>query len=145
MCCNSWGRKESFRTDRLISLCVPTIKVKVTQSCLSLPRHGILQARILEWVAVLFSKGSSQPRDQTQISHMAGRFFTSSPTRETLYVPIFTQSDQETCLSFHWPDKRIGINVTFYYQIGLNEPTPVLLPGKSHGRRSLKGCSPWSC
>ena len=109
----------------------------------SLPPHGILQARILEWVAVLFSKGSSQPRDQTQISHMAGRFFTSSATRETLYVPIFTQSDQETCLSFHWPDKRIGINVTSYYHIGLNEPTPVLLPGKSHGQRSLKGCSPW--
>ena len=75
MCCNSWGRKESFRTDRLISLCVPTIKVKVTQSCLSLPLHGILQARILEWVAVPFSRGSSQPRNQTRVSCIAGRFF----------------------------------------------------------------------
>ena len=37
---------------------------------------GILQARILEWVAVPFSSGSFQPRDQTQISHIAGRFFT---------------------------------------------------------------------
>ena len=36
--------------------------------------HGILQAGILEWVAFLFSKGSSQPRDQTQISHIVGRF-----------------------------------------------------------------------
>ena len=34
--------------------------------------HGILQARILEWVAVPFSRGSSQPRDQTQASRIAG-------------------------------------------------------------------------
>ena len=38
---------------------------------------GILQARILEWVALLFFRGSSQSRDQTQSSHIAGRFFTS--------------------------------------------------------------------
>ena len=38
--------------------------------------HGILQARILEWVAMPSSKGSSQPRDRTQVSHIAGRFFT---------------------------------------------------------------------
>ena len=38
--------------------------------------HGIVQARILEWVASSFSKGSSQPRDWTQVSHTAGRFFT---------------------------------------------------------------------
>ena len=39
--------------------------------------HGILQARMLEWVAFPFSRGSSQPRDQTQVSRIAGRFFTS--------------------------------------------------------------------
>ena len=44
--------------------------------------HGILQARILVWVAIPFSSGSSQPRDQTQVSHVAGRFFTSWATRE---------------------------------------------------------------
>ena len=37
--------------------------------------HGILQARILEWVAISFSRGSSQPRDQTRVSCIAGRFF----------------------------------------------------------------------
>ena len=37
--------------------------------------HGILQARILEWVAIPFSGGSSQPRDQTWVSHIAGRLF----------------------------------------------------------------------
>ena len=45
--------------------------------------HGILQARILEWVAFPFSRGSSQPRDRTQgLSHIVGKFFTSWATRE---------------------------------------------------------------
>ena len=42
--------------------------------------HGILQARILEWVAFPFSRGSSQPRDQTHVSNTVGRFFTSWAT-----------------------------------------------------------------
>ena len=44
--------------------------------------HGILQARILEWVAIPFSRGSSQTRDGTQVSHIAGGFFTVWATRE---------------------------------------------------------------
>ena len=44
--------------------------------------HRILQARILEWLAVPFFRGSSQTRDQTQVSHVAGNFFTSWATRE---------------------------------------------------------------
>jgi len=52
---------------------------------------GILQASTLEWVAFPFSRGSSQPRDQTQVSHMADGFFTSWATREALYVSSFIQ------------------------------------------------------
>ena len=44
--------------------------------------HGILQARILEWVAFLFSRGSSQPRNWTRVSCIAGRFFTNWAMRE---------------------------------------------------------------
>ena len=44
--------------------------------------HGIFQARILEWVAISFSRGSSQPRDQTQLSYIAGWVFTIWATRE---------------------------------------------------------------
>ena len=44
--------------------------------------HGILQARILEWVTFPFSGRSPQPRGQTQVSHISGRFFTSWTTRE---------------------------------------------------------------
>ena len=69
------------------------VKALVAQSCLtlwdpvncSLPGssvHGIIQARILEWVAIPFSRGSSQPRDWTQVSYTAGRFFTIWSPRE---------------------------------------------------------------
>ena len=62
-------------------------KSEVAQSCLTLcdpmdgnlpdsAVHGIFQARILEWAAISFSRGSSQPRDQTQVSCIADRRFT---------------------------------------------------------------------
>ena len=66
------------------------VVLKAAQSCLMLcdhvdfTVHGILQARILEWVAVPFSRGSYQLRDRTQVSHTAGGFFTSWATREPL-------------------------------------------------------------
>ena len=50
--------------------------------------HGVLQARILEWVAIPFSRGSSQPRDQTWVSCIAGRSFTIWATREALSVKL---------------------------------------------------------
>ena len=66
------------------------VKVKeseITQSCLTLCNpmdynlpgssvHGIFQARVLEWVAISFSRGSSRHRDQTQVSSIAGTCFT---------------------------------------------------------------------
>ena len=58
-------------------------EVKAAQSCLTLCNpmdyrvHGLLQGRILEWVAFPFSRGSSQPRNRTQVSGIAGGFFTS--------------------------------------------------------------------
>ena len=76
----------------------PQLSVLFVQSCLTLcdPKdcnppgssvHVILQARILEWVAMPFSRGSSQPRDQTQVSCIAGGFFTIWVTREALPQP----------------------------------------------------------
>ena len=50
--------------------------------------HKSLQARILEWIAIPFSRGSSQPGDWTQVSHIVGQFFTSWATREVWSVPI---------------------------------------------------------
>ena len=95
------GRKKSLREQRK---CFPRLRdfvcvcvcVLVSQSRPTLWNpmncgspgpsvHGILQARILEWVAIPFSRGCSQPRDWTQVSCIAGGFFThqESPERET--------------------------------------------------------------
>ena len=66
-----------------VFLVLMLVKVKVSQSCpilcdpMDYTVHEILQARILEWVAFPFSRGSLQRRDQTQVSHIAGGFFTS--------------------------------------------------------------------
>ena len=57
--------------------------------------HGIFQPRMLEWVAMPFSTGSSQPRDRTQVSMsvaLASRFFTTSATRETPYIKQITNT-----------------------------------------------------
>ena len=72
------------------------LKVKVTQACLTLcdpmdyTVHGILQARILEWVAVPFSKGSSQPRNRTGVSCIVGGFFTNWAMREAQWRILAT-------------------------------------------------------
>ena len=63
------------------------VKVKVAQNCPTLcdpmdyTVHGILKARILKWIAFSFSGGSSQPRDQTEVSRIAGRLYTSWATK----------------------------------------------------------------
>ena len=73
------------------------VKVKVIQLCLTLRNpmdysaHGILQARILEWGAFHFSKGSSQHKNWTHVSHVAGGFFTSWVIREALKKPNLVQ------------------------------------------------------
>ena len=77
--------------------------------------HGIFQARVLAWVAFPFSRGSSQPRDQIQVSSIAGRFFTSWATREALGAG-------DAC-SIPWVGK---IPWRRAWQI-----TPVFLPGES--------------
>ena len=77
------ARTSSFYMAKAQESVSKVVCVKVAQSCSALcdpmdyTVHGILQARILEWVAFPFPRGSSQPRDQTQVSGIAGRFFTS--------------------------------------------------------------------
>ena len=85
-----YNRSSFYFTSSITSVCL------VTQSCLTVcdpmdcsppgsSVQGVLQARILEWVVMPSSKGSSQPGNQTQIFHIAGGFFTVWATREALY------------------------------------------------------------
>ena len=79
-----WKQSESKVTQACPTLCDP-------MDC-SLPHssvHGIFQARVSEWVAISFSRGPSQPRDWTQVSHIVGRCFTIWATREDTFLFIF--------------------------------------------------------
>ena len=72
--------------------------MKVAQSCQTLYYHmdytvpGILQSRILEWVAFPFSRRSIQPKDQTQVSRIAGRFFTRWATGKPIFNMTLSNS-----------------------------------------------------
>ena len=84
---------------------------EVTQSCrtlsdpmdCSLPGssiHGIFQARVLEWGAIAFSRGSSQPRDRTQDSHIVGRHFTVWVSRQVICLEKSVKTDHKIVTVF---------------------------------------------
>ena len=85
---NFLGKKLVDKRDmnyNILTKYLPLTSVKVAQSrcnTMDYTVHGILQARILVWVAFLFSRASFQPRDQTQVSRIAGGFFISRATRD---------------------------------------------------------------
>ena len=65
--------------------------------------HGILQARILEWVTISFSRGSSWPRDQTQVSRIAGRRFNLWATKEAPKASFdYLKMGIKSTLHFKW-------------------------------------------
>ena len=84
--------------------------------------HGILQPRILEWVAIFCSRGSSQPGDRTWVSHVAGRYFTIWATREARNWLVF--------FSYFFDQSRIlealllfsDESVTHFETLGRNAP-----------------------
>ena len=85
--------------------------------------HRICQARILEWVAISYSKGSSRPRDRTHVSCIAGGFFTTEPPgkpnlccRVSHYLDFAHQIpvDSETCFSVKVV-VRMGTSVRFWF------------------------------
>ena len=114
--------------------------------------HGILQARTLEWVAISYSRVSSQPRNQTQVSCITGRFFTVWATREAT-LPSVLRFFFFTRISFN------HLLINHMYQVGKilwrrkQQPSLVFLPGESHGQKSLVDCNPrghraghdWAC
>ena len=149
---------------------------EVTQSCPTLcdpmdcsppgsSFHGIFQARVLEWGAISFSRGSSRPRDRTRVSWIPGRCFNLWATRETsfkrrhvikFHLYIFKMGQpKETGFPRWLSDKESAYQCRRRRRLGFDpwvgripwkkkwQPTPVLLPAESHGRRSLVGYSPW--
>ena len=88
---------QTYESESEVAQSCPTLCNPVDCSPPGSSVHGILQARILEWVAISFSRGSSQLRDRTQVSHITGRHFNLWAAREAwgsiYYLPI---SDEET-------------------------------------------------
>ena len=158
----------------VIKISMKWSEVKVAQSCLTLCEpmdyvvHGILQARILEWVAVPFSRGSSQPRDQTQVSTIAGRFFSSigyfySTKKFDTLIIIFIWKCKGSKIVQTYPWKQLTHwkrplcwerlkakekretevkIVGWHHQFNGHELGQTL--GDSEGQRGLACCSPWS-
>ena len=160
-----------------VSVCVWLL---VAQLCLTLwpmdcnppgfSVYGILQARILEWVVISFSRRLSRTRDQTQVSCIAARCFTIWTTREAqlpvqsfsailtsfmhwyLYYEVFNLVNKILAFSGGASDAKEPI-CQYRWRQGLKfqswvrkipcrrawQPTPVFLPGESHGERSLAG------
>ena len=85
-CHNSMNRCHPYfsndKSESEVTQSYPTLRDPVDCSLPGSSVHRILQARILEWVAISFSRGSSWPRDRTQVSRIAGRCFNLWATRE---------------------------------------------------------------
>ena len=81
----------------------PTLCDPMDCSPLGSSIHGILQARILEWVAISFSRGSSRPRDWIQTFHIAGRCFNLWVTREALIRGIYAMAAHSSTLAWKIP------------------------------------------
>ena len=119
---------------------------EVAQSCptLSYPMdcntfsvHGILQARVLEWIAISFSKGSSRPRDRAQVSRVGGRRFNLWATREGFLGGSAVENLPANAEELVWSlgqEELLGKEMATYSSI---------LPWEIHGQRRLLGYSPW--
>ena len=118
--------------------CLEKVKVLVAQSCpilcnpmdCSLPGssvHGILQAKILEWVVISFSRGSFQPRNRTQVSCTADRFFTLWATREappSAWVSLFPETHNIEIKPINYP------KITFEWSSEKKSHTSLILNQK---------------
>ena len=137
-----WNHKSLFPSHtRYFPLSISSKNVLVAQSCLtlcdpmdcSLPGSSVhrIEARILEWVAIPFSRGSSWPRDRSQVSCIAGRFFTIWTIREAhISLHICTNSEnilyqdqtlRSTIGSGYWWYLNLGsslvTNVSFWWMM----------------------------
>ena len=112
--------------------------------------HGILQARILEWIAMPSSRGSSPLRDWTQVlcitgglHHLMEKAMATHSSTLAWKIP-WTEEPGGSQRVGH--DRATSLSLfTFMHWRRKWQPTPVFLPGESQGRQSLVGCRLWGC
>ena len=115
---NFENRRVTWKSFSHVQLCNPTYYTV----------HGILQAWILQWGAFLFSRGSSQPRDWTQISHTAGRFFTSWATRKALSLSLSLystrNSTQYSVMTYMGKTSKNSVDIFITYSLAVPQKWP---------------------
>ena len=112
--------------------------------------HEILQGRILKWGAIPFSRGSSRPRDWTQVCCIAGKFFTIWTNRKALYIPQLVLKKTATCQQEITDKKQTNNNkknLAFCIQLlSCSIMSDFLLPrGLQHSRLSCPSPIPRAC
>ena len=124
-----WWKKESEVVQSCPTLCDP-----MDYSPLGSSVHGIFQARILEWVSISFSRGSSWPRDRTQVSCIAGRRFTNWATREA-------HLDVEGVIISHFAEGKTGSGGEMSTETVQLRPSwnPSILTGKIKALSEVEG------
>ena len=154
----------------LVAQSCPTLCDPLDYSLPGFSVHGIFQARILKWIAISSSRGSSWPRDRICVSCIASRLLTHWAIMDTEYIIAITSDLQtEKAVAPHsstlawkipWMQEpgrlqsmgslRVGQDwvtslslFTFMHWRRKWQPTPVFLPGESQGRGSLVGCCLW--
>ena len=140
----AWQAMVHSESESEVAQSCPTLCDPVDCSPPGSSAHGILQARVLEWVAISFSRGSSRPRDQTQVSHIAGRRFNLWATRDRVTIFIVEMNEftkhltanwwQSTCSVHAFPERRQSLREALARQETLALPT-----------EAAQGCSGMWC
>ena len=105
LCAMNWGKRSEVKSLSHVRLFATPWTVAHSGSSV----HGILQARILEWVAISFSRGSSQLRDQTWVSCIAGRRFILWANREALRTRWMRRNFPTSYHNIHY--KVVMVNI----------------------------------
>ena len=135
-CCYAGIIKVYISVCVLLFLGICMYACSVTESCLTLCNpmdcsppgssvHGTFQARVLEWVAISFSRGSSQTRDWTCVSCTAGGLFTCWVIREALQTKIIQFKTKPKVLIQGW-EKEDGLTES-HWALSLQKPSSDLL------------------
>ena len=123
-----WATREPILPHRKKKVKVKSFPTLCDHMDCSLPGsfiHGIFQARLLEWIAISFSRGSSQPRDWTRVSQIAGRHFTIWATREALYDHIWYNNS----LKYFYPHFSDENTLARKWQLGFKASFLAVSPG----------------
>ena len=99
--------------------------------------HGILQARILEWIAIHFSRESSWPRDQTWVSYITGKFFTIWAHQGSPVSGTKSSLPSKAAKCFYWSHSFLLLHITIRWHLFFLFPSVIPIPSIAHKTPTL--------